>query len=69
MPVFSGTGRQYVSYAVLKFVLKGKSMQLTVYKNLALSKSPQYSDYLFLPFTDETNGKTTYGGGRYIDMS
>jgi uncharacterized protein (DUF1684 family) len=25
-------------------------------------------DYLFLPFLDDTNGETTYGGGRYIDL-
>jgi len=68
MPVFSGTGRQYVRYAVLKFLLKGQLMQLTVYRNVALSAIPQYKDYLFLPFTDDTNGTETYGGGRYIDL-
>ena len=68
MPVFSGAGKQYERYAVLKFMLKGKPMQLTVYKSIALSKNPLYSDYLFLPFTDDTNGKDTYGGGRYIDL-
>jgi uncharacterized protein (DUF1684 family) len=68
MPVFSGTGQQYERYAVLKFMLKGQPMQLTVYKSIALSKNPLYSDYLFLPFTDDTNGKDTYGGGRYIDL-
>src|SRR3569832_935738 len=31
MPVFAGTGRQYVRYAVLKFTLKGQPVQLTVY--------------------------------------
>lgn len=25
-------------------------------------------DYLWLPFTDATTGKTTYGGGRYLDI-
>jgi len=68
MPVFSGTGQQYARYAVLKFTLKGKPMQLTVYRSIALSKLPQTSDYLFLPFTDETNGAATYAGGRYIDL-
>ena len=29
---------------------------------------PEYQDYLFLPFKDETNGKDTYGGGRYLDL-
>lgn len=68
MPVFAGTGRQYVRYAILKFTLKSQPMQLTVYRNIALSAIPQYKDYLFLPFTDETNGGETYGGGRYIDL-
>lgn len=67
MPVFSGTGRDYERYALLSFTLKGKPMQLTLYKSLALAQNPLYSDYLFLPFTDSTNGQTTYGGGRYID--
>ncbi|MBB6501131.1 DUF1684 domain-containing protein [Pedobacter cryoconitis] len=68
IPVFTGKGTDYLRYAVLKFTLKGKELELTVYKNVALSKMPQYKDYLFLPFTDETNGVTTYGGGRYIDL-
>ena len=29
---------------------------------------PQYRDYLFLPFKDPTNGKASYGGGRYLDL-
>ena len=64
MPVFSGTGREYVKYALLKFVLQGKPMELNIYK----SKSNTFSDYLFLPFTDETNGTETYAGGRYLDF-
>lgn len=68
IPVFSGKGTDYLRYAVLKFKLRGKEVELTVYKKIALSKTLQYKDYLFLPFTDETNGVTTYGGGRYIDL-
>ncbi|MDB4919664.1 DUF1684 domain-containing protein [Mucilaginibacter sp.] len=68
MPVFSGTGQQYVRYATLSFTLKGKPMQLSLYKSISLSKLPQYKDYLFLPFADETNGASTYAGGRYIDL-
>jgi hypothetical protein len=29
---------------------------------------PEYSKSLFVPFTDMTNGESTYGGGRYLDM-
>ena len=69
MPVFSGTGLAYIRYALVKFTLKGKPMQLTVYRSVALAKLPEYQDYLFLPFTDDTNGTDTYGGRRYIDLS
>jgi uncharacterized protein (DUF1684 family) len=68
MPVFTGTGREHVPYARLTFTLNGKTQQLTVYRNTALAKMAEYHDYLFLPFTDATNGKDTYHGGRYIDM-
>jgi len=68
IPAFNGAGSEYTPYAVLKFTIKGKVQQLTIYRSSRLSKIPQYADYLFLPFTDETNGKETYGGGRYIDM-
>jgi uncharacterized protein (DUF1684 family) len=28
----------------------------------------EYTNYLFLPFTDLTNGKETYAAGRYIGL-
>ena len=69
MPVISGgKGAEYVPYALLKFSLQGKALELTVYRNLALSKRPGFADYLFLPFTDETNLRDTYAGGRYLDF-
>ncbi len=33
---------------------------------LALFWLPEYSGGLFLPFRDQTNGRQTYGGGRYL---
>ncbi len=69
METFSGNGQQYVRYAIIKFTLKGKAMQLNVYRSIALAGNDEYKDYLFLPFTDDTNGKDTYEGGRYIDLS
>jgi len=41
---------------------------LTLYQNFALLTNPLYKDLLFLPFTDLTNNKETYGGGRYINL-
>jgi uncharacterized protein (DUF1684 family) len=69
IPAFDGTAKQYVRYALLSFTLKDKPLHLTIYKSIALSANPAYSNYLFLPFTDNTNGKETYGGGRYIDLT
>ena len=59
---------EYVKYGEAKFMLNGKPFTLNVYQNIALSLHDEYKDYLFLPFTDNTNGGHTYGGGRYIDL-
>jgi hypothetical protein len=55
-------------YGVLSFVLKGQSFTLNVYQGKAMMTREGFEDYLFLPFTDHTNGESTYGGGRYIDL-
>lgn len=59
---------RYVKYAVLEFELKGESFKLDIFQNLNLMDDPEYVDYLFLPFLDETNGESSYGGGRYIEL-
>lgn len=55
-------------FGILSFQLKGKTFSLNVYQGKELMKDEDYKDYLFLPFLDNTNGDTTYGGGRYIDL-
>jgi TonB family protein len=55
-------------YGNIAFVLAGREFQLPVYQSKDLMQTTEYSDYLFFPFTDETNGNETYGGGRYIDL-
>ncbi len=55
-------------YAFAEFILKGKSFSIPVYQSKDLLAKKEYADYLFFPFTDLTNGKETYGGGRYIDL-
>jgi uncharacterized protein len=59
---------EYVKYGELYFNVQEKPCTLTVYQNLELIQKPGYEDYLFIPFTDETNGFDSYGGGRYIDF-
>jgi uncharacterized protein (DUF1684 family) len=60
--------KDYKEYAVLKFELKGQARELHAYQSIDLANKEQYKDMLFIPFTDNTNSKTTYGGGRYIDL-
>lgn len=55
-------------FGILTFELKGQSFQLNVYQGKELMTTEGYEDYLFLPFLDDTNADTTYGGGRYIDL-
>ncbi|MFT6867821.1 MAG: hypothetical protein ACJA08_002665 [Cyclobacteriaceae bacterium] len=58
----------YVKYGIAIFTLNGKEIELAVFQNDALTLKEEYKDYLFLPFTDETNGLASYGGGRYLDI-
>jgi uncharacterized protein len=57
---------RYRTYGILHFTLNGVECALPVYENEV--PHPEYPGYLFLPFTDLTNGEETYGGGRYIDL-
>lgn len=59
----------YRKFADLVFEIDGESFSLEVYQNLRMLDDPEYHDYLFLPFTDLTNGESSYGGGRYISLS
>lgn len=56
-------------YGIATFELKGKTYKLNIYQGEENMNSEEYKDYLFLPFLDNTNGKTSYAGGRYIGLS
>jgi hypothetical protein len=58
----------YEKYGEAHFELDGKTFVLNIYQNHSLRETEEYKNYLFLPFTDETNGIETYGGGRYIGL-
>lgn len=69
LPTSSGKTKAYQEYGKAVFTLDGKPYTLTVYQSLDLIKQEKYRDYLFLPFRDTTNGKETYGGGKYMDLT
>ncbi len=58
----------YLKYGYLHFTIHEQSLKLAVYQSPDLLDNPEYSDYIFLPFGDDTNGEETYGSGRYIDF-
>lgn len=57
---------KYKKYGVIQFSIDEKDFELDIYKD----PNPRidYKNHLFLPFLDETNGKGSYGGGRFIDV-
>ena len=69
LPTYSGITRSYRKYGEAKFLWKGQPAKLSIYQNMTHISNPVYSDYLFLPFKDLTNSVSTYGGGRYLNIS
>ena len=59
---------KYDVYGTVYFSIKNNSYSLKIYQNNSFKKQEKYKNDLFLPFLDLTNGSTTYGGGRYIDL-
>ncbi len=68
LPTSAGTKRSFLKYGVLRFEIDGSGFALTVFQPEEKPKLPEYADLLFIPFRDLTNGKETYGAGRYIDL-
>ncbi len=58
--------KHYKEYGKVNFKLNGKNHELTIYQSDPPIEG--YENSLFLPFTDDTNGVSTYGGGRYLDF-
>lgn len=69
MPTSGSISKTFRIYGILRFTLNGQPLRLQVYQSQNLLSNPRYANYLFIPFTDKTNGETTYETGRYIDLS
>jgi len=68
MPTTTERKPMYREFGTLHFTLKGKELVLTLFQNLENLDSEEFKDHLFLPFTDDTSGNESYGGGRYMDV-
>jgi len=68
MPTSGPKKPEYRKFLKLTFSIDDSSYVLFAYQNVSLVQKEEYKDFLFLPFTDKTNGFESYGGGRYIDL-
>lgn len=59
---------EYRIWGIASFTLNGVECSLTIYQSKKLMNTIDYGDYLFLPYSDLSNGETTYNGGRYVDL-
>ncbi len=69
MPTSTDRMPVYVKYGELHFKIDSQDLVLSAYQNVEMSTSEEYKDYLFIPFNDLSNGDTSYGGGRYFDIT
>ena len=59
--------KNYKEYGTITFTIDDMEQTLTIYQSYPIME--KYEESLFLPFMDETNGVTSYGGGRYLDLN
>lgn len=57
--------KTFYPYAEITFQLEGKDLQLSAFK---YALSGPGAEYLFIPYKDTTNGRETYGAGRYLEF-
>lgn len=59
--------KRYKEHGTLTFTINDIEEKLTAYVPEPLMESQE--DYLFIPFRDGTSGKSSYGAGRYLELS
>lgn len=69
MSTSGNSKQQYRVYGTIHFNIHDTAIALHIYQSRSLMGSEKYKEHLFIPFTDLTSGRETYGGGRYIDLT
>lgn len=62
LPRTDGKADNLIIAGWVRFKYRSKKYKLTCYQ-----PNPDDSNVLFIPFRDATSGKSSYGGGRYLD--
>ena len=60
----TGQPEKYLRWGKASFILNKQEYNLTLFRRATGTDTT-----LFIPFADRTNGRTTYGGGRYLDAA
>ena len=68
MPTNTERTPNYRIYGFLDFEIHDTTYRLTAYQNMDYKDDTESGGYLFIPFSDKTNGDESYGAGRYIDI-
>lgn len=68
MPTSGGKIKRFTRYALLKFRFGADSLQLTAFRFVRNAGTDETDRLLFIPFKDQTCGKGSYPGGRYMDL-
>ena len=63
LPMSDNRTEKYLRWGQVQFKVDDKPLALRLYL-----KATGTDSTLFVPFTDLTNGRDTYGGGRYLDV-
>ncbi len=65
IPTSDGQKQRYQKFAYAEFKLGGDRYRILLLKPVGQGQP----DIIFTAFADATSGDTTYGGGRYLDLS
>ena len=64
MVTSTGEVRPFIRYGLFRLEAGGQARTLVVFQSVGEGSDGR----LFLPFQDGTSGRSTYGGGRYLDL-
>jgi len=67
MPTFDEASLPFQEYGTFTFEIGGETQTLTGYQRMDLPEDSR--QWALIPFKDATNGRDTYGGGRYLHIN
>ena len=67
MPTTTSWSPEYIKYGEARFIFNNREYTLSLFQQTDQYLEGGDPGYLFVPFTDLTNGNGTYAGGRYLD--